>query len=139
VPIEQQPPDVLALILADAVLRDFATGKCFIQGTYSVITAPVFPHVHPLIVAYAAITNGHGQTEMRLRLVDVDEDRAAVFEAEAPVEFPDPIAVVEMVFTATNVSFPKPGEYRLQLYGAGQPLRERRLHVLAAGPAPRKG
>lgn len=47
-----------------------------------------------------------------------------------PSIFPDPLAVVEVVFSKANVLFPAPGEYRVQLFAAGEPLRERRLHVL---------
>jgi hypothetical protein len=129
-PIEQQPPDVLAMVLADAVLRDLATGKCFIQGTYTVIPARDFPFLHPSIVVYAAITNGHGQTPMKLRLVDANEEQEALFETETSLLFSDPLVVIEVAFTAANVVFPEPGEYRLQLFGAGHPLRERRLHVI---------
>jgi len=128
--VEQQPPDVIAMVLADAVLHDFATGKCFIQGTYSVIGAREFPHLHPSIVVYTAVTGGHGQTPMKLRLVDANEDRAPLFQNEAMVSFPDPITVIELVIATPNVVFPEPGEYRLQLSGAGEFLRERRIHVV---------
>jgi hypothetical protein len=130
--VEQQPPDVLAMVLADAVLQDFATRKFTIQGTYSVIAAHEFPHLQPSIVVYVAMTNGHGQTPIKLRLVDVDELRDPLFEIEATVAFSDPIIVAEMVIARSNVLFPEPGEYRLQLFGAGSPLRERRLHVFLA-------
>jgi hypothetical protein len=128
--IEQQPPDVLAMVLADAVLRDAATNKHFIQGTYSVIFAPEFPWRHAAIVVYVAITNGHGKTPVKMRLVDVDETHDPVFEEEAIIDFPDPLAVAEFTFVPPGAVFPSPGEYRLQLFGAGIPLRERRLQVL---------
>jgi hypothetical protein len=130
--VEQQPPDVLAMILADAVLRDLATGKNFIQGTYSVIFAAEFPLRYPAIVVFVAITNGHGKTPLKMRLVDVDEARDPVFEMEMVFEFPDPLAVAEMVFARPGPVFPEPGEYRLQLFGAGTLLRERRLQILPA-------
>jgi hypothetical protein len=98
--VEQQPPDVLAMVLADAVLRDMATAKCFIQGTYSVILAPTFPWRYPSIVVYLAITNGHGKTPIKLRLVDVDEARAPVFEREIVFDFADPLQVIEGVIRA---------------------------------------
>ena len=127
--VEQQPPDVLAMILADAVLRDVATGKFEIRGTFSGISASDFPWTRPIIVVYAAITNGHGKTSLRLRLIDVDETLEPIVDSESVVEFADPIAVIEPVFVMTDVVFPEPGEYRVQLYGAGQFLRERRLYV----------
>ena len=129
-PVEQQPPDVLAMVLADAILQDFASAKFFIHGTYSGIFAQQFPLIYPAISLYLAITNGHGKTEMKVRLVDVDENREPVFEATAGLDFADPLQVLEMVFVARNVRFPEPGEYRIQLLGAGQLIRERRLQVM---------
>lgn len=129
-PIEQQPPKVLAMVLADAILHDMATGKFIIQGTFSIIIASTFPWTHPVIAVYAAITNGHGKTPIKLRLADVDDSRDPVYENEAVVDFADPIVVAEMVMVLRNVVFPEPGEYCLQLYGAGTPLMERRLQVV---------
>jgi hypothetical protein len=58
-----------------------------------------------------------------MRLVDVDETHAPVFEENTIIEFPDPLTVVEFTFVHRGPVFPSPGEYRLQLFGAGQPLR----------------
>jgi hypothetical protein len=129
-PVEQQPPDVLAMILADAVLRDLATGKNVIQGTFHVIAALSFPWTHPSMVVYVVLTEGYGNTPLKLRLVDVDESRPPIFELETVVNFPDPLVVLEVVFTRSNIVFPDAGEYRVQLFGAGEPLLERRLNVV---------
>jgi uncharacterized protein DUF6941 len=129
-PVEQQPPDVLAMVLADAVLHDVGSGKFYINGTYSVIFANDFPVLYPLIVVYLAVTNGHGRTPIKVKLVDVDETREPIFENEGVLEFSDPLQVLETVFAVRGVRFPEPGEYRLQIFGAGQYLRERRLQVI---------
>jgi hypothetical protein len=128
--VEQQWPEVLAMVPADSVLVDIATHKYFIQGTFSVIQAPQFPWTQPTFAVYVAITNGHGRTAIRFRLIDVDEAREPVAQSEHELDFPDPLAVLEVVFALNNLVFPEPGEYRLQLFGAGQPLRERRLQVV---------
>jgi hypothetical protein len=137
--IDRQPPEALALILADAVLRDFASGKCFIQGTYSVIFAAEFPSIFPITV-YAAITSGHGKTELELRIVGTDElhsdeSQEPVSTQKISVDFADPLVVLEAVFSGPVV-FPAPGEYRIQLFGNNQPLRERRLQVIPAPTPP---
>ncbi len=128
-PIEQQPPLVLAMVLADTVVQDLPTGKNTIQGTYRSLDAAEFPYVHPSIVVYLALTEGYGETEVRLRLIDAAESRPPLFELESAVKFADPLVEVEVVFAQGKVVFPEPGEYRLQLFGAGEPLLERRLKV----------
>lgn len=128
-PVKQRPPLVLAMVLADTVVQDLPTGKNTIQGTYCSLSAAVFPYTHPSIVVYVVLTEGYGETDLRLRLIDADESRPPLFELEAAVEFSDPLAELEVVFTQGKVVFPEPGEYRLQLFGAGEPLMERRLEV----------
>jgi hypothetical protein len=128
--VEHQPPDVLAMVLADTVLQETATGKFFIQGTYSVIMAAGFPVVHPMLTIYFAITNGHGKTPVSIRLTDVDEARDPIFAVHGEIAFADPLQVAEQVFSVRGVRFPEPGEYRIQLFGADELLRERRLQVI---------
>jgi hypothetical protein len=116
----------------------FRVGKCFIQGTYSAILAAEFPSVYQITV-YAAITSGHGKTELELRVVSTedlhsDESQEPLKSQKLSVDFPDPLVVLEAVFSVPVV-FPSPGEYRIQLFGNGQPLRERRLQVIPAPTA----
>jgi hypothetical protein len=132
--VKQQWPDVVAMLVADVVHREPVTGKFTILGTYSVIGATGFPCTHPVLCVYLALTDGHGKTTMRVRLIDADEERAPVFESEVTVEFASPTDFIEQIFFSANVVFPEPGEYRLQLFGAGEFLRERRLFVIEAEP-----
>jgi|SRR6516164_1825001 hypothetical protein len=127
--MEQQPPDVLAIVLADAVHRDLATGKNFIQGTFHGLSAASFPWTLPCMVVYLVLTEGYGETRIQLRLVDALESRPPIVEAETMVSFADPLTVMEVVFPWFQVGFPEPGEYSVQLFGAGEFLREHRLEV----------
>ncbi len=130
VPVEQQPPEVLALLIADHVYRDEISGKVTVLGMSSVIGATKFPWTHPGIVVYVALSDGRGETAVQVRLIDADEAREPVWETETVVDFPDPITELELVVFLDEVVFHEPGDYRLQLYGAGQLLRERRLMVM---------
>jgi hypothetical protein len=127
--IEEQPPEVLALLLADYVHQDDSTRKLFILGTRSLIEAAAFPWTQPQLATYAALTDGRSATTVQLRLVDVEEARPPVLEHETVLMFSDPTAEVEVVFFLTDLVFPEPGEYRIQLHAAGQLLRERRFLV----------
>jgi hypothetical protein len=127
--VEKQWPEIIAMILADVVHRDGATGKFSILGIHSVIVAPGFPWTHPHMTVYLALTDGRGETPMKMRLIDADDGDEPIFESETLLNFTDPTDVIELQFVQADVIFPKPGEYRLQLFGAGEFLRERRVLV----------
>jgi len=133
---ERPAPVVLAMVVCDAIHQDPATGKCTLLGTFSTLTARSFPAVHPMMAVHVALTDGHGQTRIRLCLVAVQSDEQRLFDQEGTINFPDPRAVAEINFGLRNLSFPRPGEYRFQVYGNDQLLAERRLLVLAARPMP---
>jgi len=57
-------------------------------------------------------------------VVDVDEERDPLVASSIEIDFPDPLTVLDQVFALGKVSFPEPGEYRVQLFAAGQLLRE---------------
>lgn len=124
-------PMVLAMVLCDAIHQDPATQKCTLLGTFSTINARRFPAVHRQLAVHVALTNGHGRTRIRLTMVGPGDAAPVLFTREGTIDFGDPRAVAELNFVLGNLSFPTPGEYRLQLLGNDELLMERRLHVLA--------
>lgn len=126
---EQPPPRALALLVADHMHRDDISGKLFILGIRYWLAATTFPWSHPKLAVYAALTNGRGNTEVKVRLIDVDEEREAVFTHDTHVMFSDPTVESELVFLVEDLIFPEPGDYRLQLFAAGQFLGERRIRL----------
>ncbi len=129
-PVEQQPPEVLALLIADHVHRDEETGKFFVLGTRASIGAAAFPFRCPSLGFYAAMTDGRAETAVKLRLIDAEEAREPILEFDTTVNFLDPTEDVQVAFRLSDLVFPEPGDYRWQLFGAGQFLRERRFLVI---------
>ena len=124
-----QKPYALAMVICDFIWRDLATGKCSLLGSFSFIAARNFPAVHPSLGVYAAITDGRGKIPIVFQVVDVDEVEEPIFKAESEVDFKDPRAVSEWILNIQGLSFPKPGEYRFQLFAGSEFLLERRLLV----------
>ena len=127
------PPYPLAMVISDAIWRDPGTGKRTILGCFSVIFAKTFPAAHAMMAVYVAITDGRGKVPIVLKIVtamDDQEDETVLIEATSEVEFSDPRTVVELDLHFGNLVFPKPGEYRFQLYAANEFLMERRLVVV---------
>ncbi|MBP3959434.1 hypothetical protein J8F10_29675 [Gemmata sp. G18] len=123
-------PVVLAVVLCDAVHTDHATGKRTLLGTFSRINASHFPVTHPRMAVYVCLTECHGDLPLTFRIADASDDRA-IFEASNVIEVGDPLAVVELDIQLGALTFPEPGEYRVQILSNGPPLLERRLLVVA--------
>ena len=122
-------PYPLAMVIADAIWRDPGTGKRTILGCFSLIAAREFPAVHPQLAVYVAITDGRGTVPFRVQMVDMEEEGEPIFQAEGEVQFEDPRSIIEMDFHFAGVTFPHPGEYRIQLFASGEFLLERRIVI----------
>lgn len=129
-------PLPLALVVCDHIWRDPYSGKVNVLGTFNAVASTTFPLVQPVLSIYVALTDGQGQMDVQLRLIDVDDASEPVFDFTTTVTFGDPRIVGEIEFSRTHVSFPAPGEYRLQLYANHEFLLERRLLAMQLGPAP---
>lgn len=127
------PPYVLSFVVCDDVVTDASTRKHTLVGVFHDIFAPQYPALHPRLSVYLELTNGHGPTEVELRLVHAASDKE-VFQAKGQMDFPDPRMVAALVISLNNVLFPREGEYRFQLYGEGTLLVERRVITHAVKP-----
>lgn len=121
-------PIVLSLIICDYVHADPGTGKKTLLGTFSMIGAPSFPVVHPELHVFAELTNGHGDTQVRLRLVRVTPDSIdgeEILSGTIDITFADPRQAVGFGIGFKNIRFPQAGEYRFILECGGALLLER--------------
>jgi hypothetical protein len=129
-------PFPLALIVCDHIWRDPYSGKANLLGTFNAVASNRFPLVQPVLSVYVSLTDGLGAVEIRLRLIDVDDVCEPIFDCRNTVTFADPRMAGEVEFSRTNVAFPVPGEYRLQLFANDEFLMERRLHAVLLPPGP---
>lgn len=128
-------PYPLAMVVCDGLWRDPYTGKTTIIGTFSTIGGAKFPLRHPVLSLYISLTDGRGRVPMKLVLIDVDEEREAVFEVDDELDFKDdPRMIVELCLVQMNLIFEEPGEYRLKLFVKDEFLMERRILVAQSEP-----
>ena len=137
-PHNGQPPtpQALTMMLCDSVWRDPSTGKTFIHGGFTALTAPEFPCAVAKFSAYVALTQIHNAVAINLRLILLSEDGSDpkdVSSAQAKVDSNDPLAVAEGEFVFQDVVFERPGEYRFVLECDGETLLERRLVAVPGG------
>lgn len=130
-------PIVLSLIVCDQVIVDARTGKPSIIGDTQTISAYKYPAKLPRLTFFFELTGGHGNVNVKVALVDVQEEDKRLFEGNALVHFKDPKQVVWNSLQ-TSVVFPHAGEYRFQLYGANELLLERWIVCRQSKP-PKRG
>jgi len=121
------PPVLLSVIICDMVIIDRISGRPSIIGAFETIGAPVYPARHPRLVFFCQLTNGRGKTNVCIKLVDVEEEEKPLFEATGNYEFKDIRQVANMTFDIGGIVFPRPGEYRFQVYAEKEFLGERRI------------
>ena len=130
-------PDVLAMIVCDQIITDRLTGKQSLIGMFSKIHARGFPASHPQLSVFVALTDGHGKSDLTIRIVDSNDSRPPLVEGRGSVKFKDPRAIANLALQFHGLSFPAPGQYRVQLYSGNELLREARLELVAVKPRKR--
>jgi hypothetical protein len=105
------------------------TGKYALLGVFSDIAAKIFPFTHPLLATHICLTDALGTIPIKIQLIDADEEEDPLFVVEHDLEFPDKRAIIVVNAHMKDIAFPKPGEYRLQVYAQKQFIIERRLVV----------
>lgn len=120
-------PILLSAITCGRVIFDKVSGMTSIIDIIQTINARQFPARHPQIVFYCELTNGHGTTKVKIRLVDAQEEEKTIFEKEGMVEFKDVKQIVTLAMDLHGIILPGPGEYRFQIFAGGFLLGERRI------------
>lgn len=127
-------PDVLALLVCDQIITDRMTGKQSLIGMFSKVHATGFPATHPQLAVFVALTDGHGRTELNIRIVDSNDARPPIVEGRGGVDFKNPRAIANLALQFHGLTFPAPGEYRVQLWSGAELLREARLELVHIPP-----
>jgi hypothetical protein len=158
-------PVLQALVLADHVYQDKASGKMVIAGTFNRLH--VFRHGAPRDGApvpagdeersaeaarklryrdickagspwaYVSLTEIHGTAPLELRYVDLS-DNNVMLRVEFSVKSDSPLATVEVPVPMPVLPTPHPGSYALELFANGEPLGSHRV-IVSETPATDQG
>ena len=126
-PNHRPTPDIIALLVCDQIITDRMTGKQSLIGMFSNIHARGFPATHPQLCVFVALTDGHGETDLTIRIVDSNDSRPPIVEGRGKVVFKDPRAIANLSLQFHGLTFPAAGEYRVQIFAGSELLREARL------------
>jgi hypothetical protein len=128
-------PVLQAMVLADHIYRDHATGKFIIAGTFSRvvfvqkriekeeakqgeesgrtrIVGPVGQVGSPFL--YLALVDIEGKIPLELKFVNL-ADATVLFEASIEIDFPDPLKVAEFSIALPPLQVVQAGNYSLDL------------------------
>jgi len=120
-------PILLSAITCNRVIFDKVSGMPSIIDIVQTVDAPKYPVRYAQIVFFCELTNGHGTTEVKIRLLDSQEEEKIIFEREGKVRFGNVKQIVTLAMNLQGIVFPRPGEYRFQLFAGGYLLGERRI------------
>lgn len=132
-PPPQSTPSGLAIVVCDQIIEDKLTHKKSLIGIFNNINATSFPCRHPQLSVFVSLTEGRGQSNARLRIIN-EETNDTVTDVNGAIQFPDIHAVVELVFNLVGLVFPSPGLYSIEFYCDDTLVLERRFHVSHAQP-----
>ncbi|MGA2324437.1 MAG: hypothetical protein ABSG22_11385 [Sedimentisphaerales bacterium] len=118
-------PILLSSIVCDRVIFDRLSGMPSIINIIQAINAPKYPVRHDQLIFFCEMTNGHGVTRLKIRLVDIENQDKVIFEQGQPVDFKDVRQIVTVAINLMGVVFQHTGEYRFQLFANDTLLGER--------------
>jgi hypothetical protein len=112
-------------MICDRVIFDRLSGMPSIINIIQTINAPRYPVRHDQLIFFCEMTNGHGSTKIKIRLVDLGEQEKIIFEQSQPVDFKDVRQIVTVAINLMGIVFQHTGEYRFQLFANDTLLGER--------------
>ena len=121
------PPLLVSAIICDQVIFDQATKKPSVIGAFETINAPKYPARHARLSFFCQLTNGHGKTEVGIKLIDITNEEKELFSGTVWRDFVDVRQVASLSFAVSGIVFPHPGEYRFQIYAGSEFLGERSI------------
>ena len=111
-------PSLQAIVLADRVLKEPATGKFSLVGLFSALYATRFPSVRnePAFV-YVRFGDCHRAFSVRIRYRDLQAQKLLIESAEHRVSPPDdPLIATELITILPPFPMPHAGRYALEVY-----------------------
>jgi len=132
-PAEKPSPTGLAIVICDQIIEDKVTNKKSLIGIFNNVGAAKFPCRHPQIMVFVSLTEGRGDYQARVRIVN-EATGEAVADAGLPIKFPDVNAVLELNFNLVGIPFASPGLYSIEFYCDDALVLERRFHVSQVHP-----
>jgi hypothetical protein len=133
---EEKPaavPTLVSLLICDQVIDDKLTNKKSAIGIFNAVLVPQAPTTLGHVVVLASLTDIKNRVVLRLRLVR-DIDNEVLFETQGPVESPDPLGIVDLIFNMHGLRISAAGPYAFEILCGQELLARRRFQVVVRPP-----
>lgn len=122
-------PSLVSILICDQIIDDKLTNKKSAIGIFNTIVVPKVPTSIQQLAILGSLTEINGRIEMELRLIR-DADDEVLFSGKGAVEAPNPLAVVDLLFSMRGLRIPETGQYAFELWSGSSLLGRRRFQVL---------
>ena len=124
------PPVLQALVVADQIYTDAATGKKIIAGVFNRLMASDFPATFSTQTwAYISVTNIHGPVEFVVRYVDLNDGKMLMEASPIRATCDDPLRSIEITLPVPPFPMPHEGSYAFEVYAGEERLGALRITV----------
>ena len=121
-------PIALGLFLCDRVIFDQETRCPTPVNIFTGLAVDQFPSDPQRFSVFAALSDGHGQGTMELRVAHRGTS-GEIFAQRYPIQFPDRLDVVNVNIRLRRLRFPVAGVYEFVLWIDGNFITQRNLRV----------
>ena len=122
-------PVLQALVLADQVYQDRATGKMIIAGTFRQLWTKKFPSkIGRETYAYICLTDLNGTAKLELRYLNL-ETMEVLLKTAIEVRCDDPMSTIEFALQVPPFPMPCAGTFSFDLHCDGEMLGSLRIQV----------
>src|SRR5262249_28897426 len=128
-------PSALSLMLCDKVVFEQGTQKPYLLGVFTGVAKTRFPTDPQRFDIFAALTDARGDVTIVLSVVQMDTDQE-IYSRRLPVDFPDPLRVINLRIEVGELVYPAPGTYLFALTVGGEEIAARRVRVYQTGGSP---
>lgn len=121
-------PTALGMFLCEQIIVDKKTDNLSPINIFNLLRVDGFPSFPQRFSVFAALTDGQGHGKVELVGARLDSGER-VFGQPHDISFPNRKTVVSIDLRVTNITFPEPGAYELQLLIDGEMVARRELAV----------
>jgi hypothetical protein len=121
-------PVAIGLLLCEQVIVEEGTKNVTPVNCFIMRTAETFPWKSPPFLVLAWLTNGDGEVRLDV-IVEEANSLEELYRSATRLHFSSPLQQGRLSIRLHEVTFPRPGKYRVVLLADGEMLAQRKLTV----------